>query len=125
MNMSFIDEIGKLLASSVLVEENVEPEVAAWRLEVCQGCEKIDKKAQRCKVCKCYLEVKTGSRINNNPKRFRQEITHCPLGKWGDLEVANEYRKIDGLSPLLSQHSNKFFLCYAKFSYQAKTPTTF
>lgn len=100
--MGYLDEIGKLLAATVLVSENVEDEVAKWRMSICQCCEKIDRGALRCKVCKCYLEVKTGSRVNANPKKFRQEITHCPLGKWNDLEVANEYRKIDGLSPLLS-----------------------
>ena len=98
--MSIVDEIAKLAASLILVEEEVSPELAALRLEVCQNCDRLDRVSMRCKVCKCYVEVKTTSRVNNNPKRLRQEITHCPLGLWNDLEVCNEYRKIDGLSPL-------------------------
>jgi len=98
--MSILDEIAKLAASTILVEEEVEQALAAWRMEVCQSCDFIQRSNLRCKVCKCYLEVKTLSKINLNPKRARQEITHCPKGKWNDLEVANQYRKIDGLSPL-------------------------
>lgn len=97
--MNILDEIAKLAASTVLVEEKVEPDVAAWRMQICQGCDRLQESNLRCKVCGCYLEVKTFSKVNLN-KRGQQEITHCPLGRWNDLEVANQYRKINGLSPL-------------------------
>lgn len=52
-----------------------------------------------CKECKCIMRVKT------TLKRHRElggeiVITHCPLAKWGDLEIANFYREKKGL-PLL------------------------
>ena len=98
--MGLLDDILKLAAENVLVVEHVDDEEAARRMEICVGCDRFDAGSVRCKVCKCYLDVKTRTKINNNPKKFRQEITHCPKGKWGDLETANEYRKIDGLPPL-------------------------
>jgi len=98
--MSVVDEILKIAAAKVLVVSQVEPEVKEFRAGVCEGCEKRDIESNRCKVCRCYLDVKTGTKENRNAVKMRYEITHCPLGKWGDLETANEYRKIDGLPPL-------------------------
>lgn len=99
--MGIIDEILKLAADKILVDGHVGEEIAAFRLGVCEGCPRLDKEHMRCRVCKCYVEVKSTSERNYNPKRLRNEITHCPLGKWNDLEIANEYRKIDG-KPLLT-----------------------
>ena len=99
--MGLIEEILKLAADKVLVEAHVSEDTAAFRMGECMACPRLDKEHMRCKVCKCYVEVKTTSERNFNPKRLRNEITHCPLGKWNDIEIANEYRKIDG-KPLLT-----------------------
>ncbi len=97
--MNILDEIGKLAASAILVKEEVGPDVAAWRMEICKGCDMLEKRGLKCGVCGCYLEVKVFSNVNLD-KRGRSEITHCPLGRWDDLEVANHYRQINGLPPL-------------------------
>ena len=99
---SILDRILELAAAKTLVISSVNDETKTFRKSVCDGCEKRDVYDNRCKVCKCYLAVKTGTLENRNPIKLRYEITHCPLGKWNDLEIANHYREIDGL-PLLLQ----------------------
>jgi len=98
--MELLDKILKMAANKLLVEEYVKKEVAEWRYGVCEGCNVFDPTAKRCKACRCFMEVKTKSKINFNPVKMRFEITHCPMGKWNDLEITNEYRKIDGLTPI-------------------------
>jgi len=98
--MSILNEILKVAADKVLVESHVSEEVKDFRMDTCLSCPYLSLSDFRCKVCKCFVEVKTGSEKNFNPKRMRNEITHCPKGFWNDIEIANEYRKIDGISPL-------------------------
>lgn len=98
--MNIVDEILKLAASKVLVESLVSEDVAKFRMDTCLNCPLLSLTDYRCRVCKCYVEVKTTAAVNYNLKKRRNEITHCPNGKWNDLETANEYRKIDGLEPL-------------------------
>ena len=98
--MRLIDEILKIAADKILVFEHIGDDIAAKRMEACQECPMMSKGDLRCKICKCFLEVKTTTKTNLNLKRGRKEITHCPLGRWGDLETANEYRQLDGLAPL-------------------------
>ena len=98
--MNILDEILKLAADKVLVESHVSEDIKDFRMDTCLSCPYLSMTDYRCKVCKCYVEVKTGSERNFNPKKLRNEITHCPKGKWDDVEIANEYRKIDGLAPL-------------------------
>ena len=43
---------------------------------ICKQCEKFDNKLKLCKVCKCFMPVKT--RLPN---------TKCPLGKWENLNL--------------------------------------
>ena len=102
LGMNLIDEILKLAAAKTLVVSNVDAETAVFRMKTCRGCEFFDSEGVRCKVCRCYLAVKTKSMENLNPIKLRYEITHCPKGFWGDLQIANEYRIFDGL-PLLSE----------------------
>lgn len=93
--------IAELLAKTFLQIKQVDEQTRDFRISVCAGCDKRDVESNRCKVCKCFLAVKTNTAENLNPAHNRYEITHCPLGRWNDLELANEYRKIDGL-PLLT-----------------------
>lgn len=97
------DKILKLAAVKFLQVSKADKETAAFRMGVCMGCEHRDAIENRCKICKCFLEIKTETAENRNIKQGRYEITHCPLGKWNDLLTANEYRKIDGLPLINSQ----------------------
>lgn len=99
--MKLKDRIGELLAKTFLQVSQVDQPTQKMRMSVCMDCDKRDSESNRCKICKCYLAVKTDTAENLNPEKNRYEITHCPIGKWGDLEITNEYRKIDGL-PLLT-----------------------
>jgi len=76
----------------------------ARRLMKCQGCPFYNMAKDKCANCGCFMKIKTGFLKNHNPKKLgRTEITHCPLGQWieGELEIVNEYRKLDKL-PLYS-----------------------
>ena len=102
--MTLLDEIGKIAAKTLLVHDQVDSETRDNRLNTCLSCEKMQKEHMKCGMCGCYVEIKSGSMTNFNPKKGRNEITHCPLGRWGDLETANAYRKMDGLTVLLDNH---------------------
>lgn len=99
--MEILNRILEIAAVNTLVITEVEPEIADMRMDVCRGCDKLEESSMRCKVCKCFLRVKTKSRENRNPEKFRFEITHCPLGRWNDMELANVYREMDGLPKLI------------------------
>lgn len=88
------------LAASTLPIEYVDEGVQKRRFAVCLGCKMFDPENVKCKQCGCFLEVKTECKTNFNPKRLRTEITHCPLGKWNDKKIANQYRALDGFEPL-------------------------
>ena len=98
--MNIVDRIGAILADKTLVHKRVDANEKARRLKICESCHLLDKDARRCKVCKCYVDVKTSALTNANPLRRRNEVTHCPVGFWGDVDVANIYREIDGLAPI-------------------------
>lgn len=85
-----------LIAQKVIVRENVGEEQAAWRMGICEGCDKRDRAENKCTVCGCFLDLKTGAKTNWNALKMRTEITHCPLGRWSDRETANIYREMDG-----------------------------
>lgn len=98
--MSLIDELLKAGARAILEDKKVSNEIAEQRMNICTQCDKFNKDQIKCNVCGCYLEVKTECETNFNPKKARYEVTHCPLGLWGDIETANIYRKLDGKTPL-------------------------
>lgn len=96
------NEALKTLARIALATGQDAPnELQALRLEVCRACPMLDAENMCCRSCGCYVEVKATMMQNYNPKKAgRKEETHCPQGRWGDVEIANRYRKIDGL-PLI------------------------
>ena len=98
--MTLKDKILHLIAETVIVKELTDRATALERMEVCLACEHRDDKANKCGVCGCFLDLKTTCATNWNAKKLRNEVTHCPLGKWDDLEIANQYRVLDGLEPL-------------------------
>lgn len=86
----------KEIAGLVLVKMPLaNEEIAAARMQTCIVCPQIDTELNRCKVCLCYLDKKTKSQTNIG-LGGKVEITHCPLGNWGDKVIANMYRKIHG-----------------------------
>lgn len=85
-----------LIAEKVIVKEHVTESEAAERMSVCFFCPKRNEKENVCDECGCFLDLKTRAKINWNAKKLRNEITHCPLGKWNDKETANIYREMDG-----------------------------
>ena len=98
--MNFLDEIKHYLASKVIVKEKVNEELADWRFDICLQCSRRDADENKCLEYGCFLDLKVGSRVNWRPAKNRNEITHCPLGKWDDKQIANEYRRLDGAEPL-------------------------
>ena len=94
--MNILEQALRLAAKTVLVTESVDAERAGERFSVCLGCEKRIEENNTCGICHCFLDIKTAAKSNWNAKRLRNEITHCPIGKWGDVEIANLYRQIDG-----------------------------
>lgn len=94
--MTLFERALKVAAKALIVGNNVEPGEAARRYAVCLGCEFRDTEKDTCGVCHCFLDLKINAETNWNAVKFRDEITHCPKGKWGDKEIANLYREMDG-----------------------------
>lgn len=101
--MSWFEEAKKIAAAKVLVMEHVDQATAEMRMNVCLTCDKMDREHVKCSICGCYLEGKTWSKISRSKNRPLGELTHCPLGKWNDMDIANHYRQLDGLWPLGSE----------------------
>ena len=100
LSMTIADEIKHYLASKVIVKEKVDGETADARFDVCLKCEYRNLEENKCMVCGCFLDLKVNTKVNWRPAKNRNEITHCPMGKWDDKEIANHYRALDGLKPL-------------------------
>jgi hypothetical protein len=43
----------------------------AERMKICKQCENLGNPLPFCKICKCFMPLKT-----------RVPIAHCPIGKW-------------------------------------------
>jgi Family of unknown function (DUF6171) len=97
---SILDNAMHLLASKIIVKTKVSADITESRWAVCEKCEYRDHEKNKCKSCGCFLDLKTESETNWNPKKGRNEVTHCPNGFWNDIDTANFYRNIDGLDPL-------------------------
>jgi len=46
-------------------------ELEQARLEICSGCEHYRAKTNQCKLCGCFMKLKT-----------KLEHATCPIGKW-------------------------------------------
>jgi len=100
MVSSFILKAQHFLAKNLLVESETTDGIASERMAVCMTCKHRQEQENKCGVCGCFLDLKTKAESNVNPKNGRIEITHCPIGKWGDIEIANFYRELDGKQPI-------------------------
>lgn len=98
--MELTDRIKYFLAETLIIKQKADDQTKTERLAVCEVCEHRDPENEKCRVCGCFLELKAGTAVNWNPKKNRNEITHCPEGRWNDKDTANEYRQIDGLKLL-------------------------
>ena len=56
----------------------VDPENSKRRLDVCKECPKYIKLSTQCKICLCFMPLKT-----------KLNMSECPMGKW--KEVDKEY----------------------------------
>lgn len=98
--MKWWEEIKLFGIEKILVVESLEGEVdaetIAMREEACNACPKkaFDKHGHaRCNVCKCYLKIKHKSKKNRRVDDLTfEEVTHCPLGKWKDEQIALMYK---------------------------------
>jgi hypothetical protein len=92
--LNLLDKLLRFGAEALPVEK-VDATTAAIRMAICRGCDKYDPERDKCGVCGCYMQVKTSAKTHLNPEQMRVEITHCPLGKWGDDKIAKHYQFID------------------------------
>ena len=94
------NEALKIAAKKTLpVEEHGRKDLTDIRKLTCKTCpsKMYDEESDKCKMCGCFIEIKSTLKRNRNPKAMmRVERTHCPMGHWGDKVVANIYRKMDG-----------------------------
>ena len=116
---SLIRKAKSIAAKGLLVIENVDDCTANWRFSICTGThpeskgpcpyfqpDKNHPETQgKCLGCGCLLPEKCGSKTNRTAQRPNGEVTHCVIGRWGDLELTNFYREQDGL-PLLTFNDN-------------------
>lgn len=82
----------RLIAEQIIVESMVGDDTARWRMSICTSCEHRDAHNNTCKLCGCFLDLKTKTAINYSTKRLRSEITHCPDGRWNDKQIADFYK---------------------------------
>lgn len=91
--MNLIQKVLRYGADVALPVERVDEVTRELRLAICKGCERYANEDDKCLECGCFMTVKTGSLTHRNPaKGMRVEVTHCPLGKWGDKEIADFYK---------------------------------
>ena len=85
MMKSFTNELGKYIKEGA---PNVTPEAYAARLDVCNGCDKLNSQSMRCMSCGCLLEHKAKWRTADCPeKKWAPEVK--PELKLGtDPEIA-------------------------------------
>ena len=54
-------------------------DTARKRYQICEGCEEFRRSTQQCKLCNCFMRIKT-----------RFSFSNCPLGKWETAETLHE-----------------------------------
>lgn len=111
--MSYRELKNKILSKAagliLEVEKLNDPEIFKQRIEACKSCKMLDVENERCKICTCFIQAKAALKVNKKvemkineltgleyPVIKGTELTHCPLGKWNDKDIANHYRKEEG-----------------------------
>jgi hypothetical protein len=72
--MEHVRDAAENAASKMLVDK-VSEETQEYRYGICKSCEKLYKPTDTCKVCGCFMKVKTWM-----PNQS------CPIGKWPKAE---------------------------------------
>lgn len=70
-----IEKINKSFERS-LPEIVVDVSIRTERLSICESCEKFNPKIRNCRMCGCFMDLKTWL-----PKQ------KCPMNKWGVVTV--------------------------------------
>lgn len=72
------------MARTVFEVETVDDAEAERRLSICRSCptDDFDAERERCKVCKCFMVVKTKMAVHRSKERPQGEVTHCPKAHW-------------------------------------------
>lgn len=80
----------KGIAAGLIVDELLkDEEIVHFRRVTCLACPEMNHEHKTCNVCGCFLDLKTRSKTNRTKRGI--EVTHCPLGKWDDKDIAEHY----------------------------------
>lgn len=71
-----VRKIAEQKAVESLIIDKVAPEVQKERISICYECEKLYKPTEQCKLCGCFMNVKT----------WMPEVK-CPANKWQTAPV--------------------------------------
>jgi hypothetical protein len=66
-------------AAASILRNKVDESIQQYRYNICTGCDKLYKPTDTCKVCGCFMKIKTW--IPNQA---------CPLNKWPTVPVNKE-----------------------------------
>jgi rRNA maturation endonuclease Nob1 len=66
-------------AGAKLLKNKVSEEIQQYRYSICQSCDKLYKPTDNCKVCGCFMKVKTWMPYQS-----------CPIGKWTSLDSTEQ-----------------------------------
>lgn len=64
---------------NLLDKIKVSPEIQKERYDICLGCDKLYKPTSSCRVCGCFMQLKTWM-----PEQ------RCPLNKWLEVSAMEE-----------------------------------
>lgn len=70
-----IREKGEQLAQENFIKNKVSPQVQKQRYDICLSCPNLMMDSNRCKLCGCFMGVKTWMKYEK-----------CPINKWGKIE---------------------------------------
>lgn len=78
------------------VEKHGDQELADFRMSKCNECPhmELENGEPVCGICGCYLDIKIHC-LTNRDFKGRLQVTHCPIGRWGDKELAETNGAID------------------------------
>jgi hypothetical protein len=76
--MRLAKETAEKIMQENLLKYKVSDKIQKERFDICLGCEYFRPTSETCKVCGCFMKVKTWMA---NQK--------CPVNKWDRVELAN------------------------------------
>lgn len=90
--MNIFNKIKQGLIREIIVLDRVQDDmIVDFRLARCRQCMHL--KGAECEICGCFVEIKAETLTNLNSTTGAVEITHCPIGNWADLHIAELYQK--------------------------------